>query len=397
MKFAHKNFLKTFILISILTVFTFGLFSHVLPNTFAQSTVQNSLEEEISGLRDRIKETEVQLDGIQAQRLSLEETLAQLRAQIATIQAEIATTEKRINQLKVEIAEKQIEIDRQKELLSEAFKNLYQRSNASALELILASDSFGEYLDSQEYLDRLKDGIADSVLKIQDLKVQLEAQQAEQEKLLSEQEGKKVALQGAQTEQQRLLDVTRGQEALFQQQLSELEEQHEAKEAELEAYLASLIKSAVSLGPVTKGSVIGKLGNTGWSSGPHLHMGVYQGSSVRIDPITAINNFGWTWPVGGGGGWLSQGFHSGHKAVDIAGSEGTPILAAASGQIIHRGCLYTGSNYATFGIIIDHGDYYTLYIHMQAPNNPKYSACSINRRVGGYYYGQSSIDYSTTN
>ncbi|MCA9349189.1 peptidoglycan DD-metalloendopeptidase family protein [Candidatus Saccharibacteria bacterium] len=390
MNLAQK--LKTVGLLLFLALFTYGLFGYVLPVANAQTAVQNNLESEIDDIRTQIDATQVQLDGVRDQAASLEETLNKLASQIDAIQQKIAETKAKIAALKKEITETQAEIDRQKSLLTEAFRSLYQHSNASALELILASDNFSEYLDTQEYLNRLKDGIADSVLKVQELKAQLETQQAEQESLLSEQKGQEVGLKATQDEKNRLLDETRGQEAIFQQQLEALQEEERQKEAELQAYLASLISSAVSLGPVSKGDIIGKMGNTGWSTGPHLHFQVYKGSNSRIDPISAMNSFGWIWPVGGGGGWLSQGFHSGHQAIDIAGTEGTPILATASGQIIHRGCLYSG-NYLTFGVIIDHGDYYSLYIHMQAPNNPKYAACSINRRSS---YGTPSIDYSTT-
>jgi len=40
--------------------------------------------------------------------------------------------------------------------------------------------------------------------------------------------------------------------------------------------------------PVQKGDEIGKLGSTGWSSGPHLHFGVYIHGSA-VDPVWWIN------------------------------------------------------------------------------------------------------------
>ena len=101
------------------------------------------------------------------------------------------------------------------------------------------------------------------------------------------------------------------------------------------------------------------------------------------------------WPMGGNGGWVSQGYHGGHRALDIAAAEGTAVKAIAAGTIVHRGCLFTdlAPQYSTFGIIIDHGSYLSLYIHLQAPNSEKYSDCNINRRS---QYGTYSIDYSVT-
>ncbi len=64
------------------------------------------------------------------------------------------------------------------------------------------------------------------------------------------------------------------------------------------------------------------------------------------------------WPVAGGGR-ISQGFHSGHRGVDIAASMNTSILAAESGVVVVSGQGSTQGNY----IVINHGSYYTLYLH----------------------------------
>lgn len=361
------------------------------------NSTQTELETEILGLREQIELAEDQIDSLREEAETLEGRLEELQIDIGRIEDEIVLTEKVLEQLALEIQEKQDDIDRRKDILKATIRQLYQRSDASALELIVASDSFGQYLDSQEYLDRLKNGIATSTEEIIELRVQLEQEEAKQEELLETQQAQQIALDRKRNEQQLLLDQTRGEEQVFQAWLADLEAQEAAKEKELEEYLASLIQNAVSLGPVVAGDVIGKLGNTGWSTGPHLHIEVSQGAGNRVAPLDYINSQGLVWPVGGSGGWVSQGYHSGHRALDIAGTEGLPIRAIASGNIIHRGCLFEGGNFATFGVIIDHGNgFFSTYIHMQAPNNSQYNSCNTNRRPGSFYFGQPSIDFSTT-
>ena len=65
------------------------------------------------------------------------------------------------------------------------------------------------------------------------------------------------------------------------------------------------------------------------------------------------------WPVAG---WISQGAHPGHVALDIAVPYGTPVKAADRGKVIMAGWNPTGYG---FRVVIDHGtDYVTLYAHL---------------------------------
>lgn len=65
------------------------------------------------------------------------------------------------------------------------------------------------------------------------------------------------------------------------------------------------------------------------------------------------------WPVTG---WISQGAHPGHVALDIAVPYGTPVKAADRGKVIMAGWNPTGYG---FRVVIDHGiDYVTLYAHL---------------------------------
>ena len=151
----------------------------------------------------------------------------------------------------------------------------------------------------------------------------------------------------------------------------------------------------VGCGPIRAGGVIGKMGNTGWSTGPHLHLEVFAPNGRRYNPWTFINRNRLRWPVQQSQRRVTQVYHSGHRGLDVGDlnrQEGANILAIADGQVIHRGCIWpTSRRWSTFGVVIDHGSFFSLYIHLQAPNNRKYTACSINRRS---QYGVKSIDYS---
>jgi murein DD-endopeptidase MepM/ murein hydrolase activator NlpD len=70
------------------------------------------------------------------------------------------------------------------------------------------------------------------------------------------------------------------------------------------------------------------------------------------------------WPVVGGNNFVSQSFHYGHYGLDIAGTFGTPVVAAGAGTVIFAGWKNNGGGYQVW---IAHGSgIYTTYNHMSA-------------------------------
>jgi murein DD-endopeptidase MepM/ murein hydrolase activator NlpD len=82
------------------------------------------------------------------------------------------------------------------------------------------------------------------------------------------------------------------------------------------------------------------------------------GSSSR--PPTRYTGGAFAWPVAGG--YISQYFHYGHYAIDIAADIGTAVKAAAAGTVIFAGWKNNGGGYQVW---ISHGsNLYTTYNHM---------------------------------
>jgi murein DD-endopeptidase MepM/ murein hydrolase activator NlpD len=72
----------------------------------------------------------------------------------------------------------------------------------------------------------------------------------------------------------------------------------------------------------------------------------------------------WAWPVVGGGNYISQYFHYGHYAIDIAADYGSTVRAAAGGTVIFAGWKSNGGGYQVW---VAHGSgLYTTYNHMSA-------------------------------
>jgi murein DD-endopeptidase MepM/ murein hydrolase activator NlpD len=88
------------------------------------------------------------------------------------------------------------------------------------------------------------------------------------------------------------------------------------------------------------------------------------GSSGPVRQPTRYTGGRMHWPVVGGGNYISQYFHYGHYAIDIAADYGTPVVAAAGGIVTFAGWKNNGGGWQVW---ISHGSgLYTTYNHMSA-------------------------------
>jgi murein DD-endopeptidase MepM/ murein hydrolase activator NlpD len=84
------------------------------------------------------------------------------------------------------------------------------------------------------------------------------------------------------------------------------------------------------------------------------------------------------WPVDGG--YISQYFHYGHYAIDIAAPYGTRVKAAAAGTVIFAGWKSNGGGYQVW---ISHGsNLYTTYNHMSSISVGRGQHVSRGQQVG---------------
>jgi len=78
-------------------------------------------------------------------------------------------------------------------------------------------------------------------------------------------------------------------------------------------------------------------------------------------PATSRGSGNFGWPVSG---YITQGYWSLHRALDIGAATGTPVYAADSGYVVYAG--WDNSGYGNL-IILDHGNgYLTYYAHLSS-------------------------------
>ena len=86
------------------------------------------------------------------------------------------------------------------------------------------------------------------------------------------------------------------------------------------------------------------------------------------------------WPVVGGNNYISQYFHYGHYALDIAADYGSRVVAAAGGTVIFAGWKNNGGGYQVW---IAHGSgLYTTYNHMSAITVGRGQSVGRGQQVG---------------
>jgi murein DD-endopeptidase MepM/ murein hydrolase activator NlpD len=112
---------------------------------------------------------------------------------------------------------------------------------------------------------------------------------------------------------------------------------------------------------------------------PTTHSTTRTSSGTHVSrPPTRYSGGRFSWPVSGG--YISQYFHYGHYAIDIAADWGTRVSAAASGTVIFAGWKNNGGGYQVW---ISHGsNLYTTYNHMSSLSVGRGQSVSRGQQVG---------------
>lgn len=360
--------------------------SKPLPAAAQQSEI-DALTNKTNQLQADIDTNQQKIQELAATANTLQGKLDQLALEINQANKEIDLTTANIDALQRKLEETQTELERQRDLLKNSMRVLYKKGGASTVELLVASDSFSEFINNQEYLERLKTGIQESTKKVVILKQEIAEQKRQQQELLTQQQQQKAVLAEKQKEQETLLEKTKGEEAAYQSLVSDLRKQRDDAEAELKEFLRR--QTFVSMGRIFKGQMLGNMGSTGFSTGPHVHFTVVRdGEYMNPRPFLESGEFGWPVP---NSGWSSvsqefgcvapsdwyltkcDGNRSFHAGFDIAGWYGDPIVAAADGDIVFRGCR-AGLGYV---VIVDHGNgMQTYYPHQTTPSGQATGYCN---------------------
>jgi peptidoglycan hydrolase CwlO-like protein len=167
----------------------------------------DQFDDQIAALKQQAANQANQAAQMHAQADDYRSKVASLQAQINTLQTQINLNTAEFNKVSGAIADNKVRLDQQKTVLAANIKSMYLDSSVTPLEMLASSKNFSDFLDQQQYQDKIKSKIQDAMAQIETLQKALEAQQNQLTEILSDQRTQQQQLASTQQQMNQLLAV----------------------------------------------------------------------------------------------------------------------------------------------------------------------------------------------
>jgi len=308
----------------------------------AGTALADDLEEQLQDLQEKAAQQQEITNEAQARVENLSEKLRVLQEEVDAATSEYNDVKGRLDKVQSDIyentellnkTEKELKVKNKK--LAKRVRDIYINGQISYVDVLFGAKDFSDFLTRMDILKRIIKHDYDLIMKVKadreivmNTKAKLEKDKADVELLVAD----------AEIKQKNMLDKKQAQQVL-------LDKAEYDRDVSQQAYEEIMAASQEITRMIQRSQMVG---------GSY----VAGGSGAMIWPLNGpiTSEFGWrTHPIFG-----TQRYHSG---LDIGGDYGLPIVAAASGTVIHSGWI-SGYGYT---VIIDHGGgITTLYGHNES-------------------------------
>jgi murein DD-endopeptidase MepM/ murein hydrolase activator NlpD len=139
----------------------------------SQNQMQN-IENQKAQYKAAIAAEEAQASTLQQQMALLDNRIAEAQLESSSTQSQIDQTSLQMKQLNLDIGNKEDLIVQEKTEISNTLKLLYQESDVSTLEVLLANNSLTDFLDRIKYLQDVNKGMSESLDQLKNDEASLE-------------------------------------------------------------------------------------------------------------------------------------------------------------------------------------------------------------------------------
>lgn len=357
-----KGFIKglsAFLALILLVSFSCGTVSAApsLTNDFIKESEENKKEAEKnkatlkSGLTDVkgvLKNLESAKGNLEEYISQLDEQLTQINAKIEVLKQQIADKELAVQAATMALNDAQNRADAQYEAMKLRVKFMYERGNDSMITMLISSDSFVDFLNRAEFINRISAydrKMLDEFIATRNEIAAIKADLEEEKRQLDE---AKAAMDNEQAAMETLIASKQEEIGVYETDIKNKEAaiaEYEAMIAEQDQIIKDLEKAILAekkrLLEQNRKAIVYDGGQFKWPAPDYTRISDDYG--WRTHPILGIKQF--------------------HNGVDMAAPSGSPILAAYDGEVVSASYSATMGNY----IIIDHGDgLFTVYMHASA-------------------------------
>ena len=383
MKFGKGKAYKKLVygLVGVIVCSSFAGIFFVNKSLGASKVVQASYQTSINKAEDRKEELEKKKKETEAKIARLEEEKEDVLAYIEKLDRELAAIQQDMKELNAEIAKVDAELLQAEKDLEEAIaqeekqynsmklriKYMYENGDSDYISLLLEADSFGDFLNRTEYIAKISEYDQKSYENYKLLKQKVVDTQAK----LEEQRAELGALKEELAYEENAINTLHANKAA---ELARYKEKINLADSEVDAFQKKIDEEEARIEDLLEAERKRIEEEKRKEEERKKQEAAQNGGGSNTSSSGQVSASGFRWPLSVSGRITSYfgnreqptpGASTYHKGIDIGAPTGTPILAAAAGEVVTAKYSSSAGNY----VMLYHGNStYTVYMHCSSLN-----------------------------